>query len=349
MIDEKLFEIKTPRPVSMGTGLIVLDIVINGKKQSCPSFGIGGSCGNVLTILAYLGWSSYPVASIGKDLASKIILKDIREWGVKTDFIYSDETKQTPIVVERIQEENKNTHVFEFKCPYCGSALPRNRPVPLRLIFEISKKMPDVQVFYVDRVSKSALTLAKLQKQRGALIVFEPHRIYRNKLFREFFDVAHIVKYSAQQICEIPFERDVLLEIQTLGNKGLRYKLNNRKDKNNDWKTIESIDAPVIIDTAGAGDWCSAGIIHFLGRSGIESFQEASMEEVESVLKFGQRMAALNCAYEGARGLMYNFNKSYLWSTIHDVHIFKTVIEGSKEKSNIDSSLKGICSSCKKI
>jgi len=57
-------------PTCVGTGLIALDMVFNGDRGESPRFWAGGSCGNVLTILAYLAWHSYPVARFGDDEAA---------------------------------------------------------------------------------------------------------------------------------------------------------------------------------------------------------------------------------------------------------------------------------------
>lgn len=53
------FDLPGPRPAIAGTGLIALDVVIPNEPRSLPQLWAGGTCGNVLTALAYLGWDSY--------------------------------------------------------------------------------------------------------------------------------------------------------------------------------------------------------------------------------------------------------------------------------------------------
>ena len=54
-------------PVVAGTGLVALDVVINHATGSPQKVFAGGTCGNVLTILSYLGWLSYPIARMDRD------------------------------------------------------------------------------------------------------------------------------------------------------------------------------------------------------------------------------------------------------------------------------------------
>ena len=51
-----LFALAEQRPVVVGTGLVALDVVINSDVHRPPRLWAGGTCGNVLTILSYLGW-----------------------------------------------------------------------------------------------------------------------------------------------------------------------------------------------------------------------------------------------------------------------------------------------------
>lgn len=346
MIHRRRLDDGLHKPVSAGTGLVALDIVLNGRNKDHPYLWAGGSCGNVLTILSYLGWLSYPIACLGDDNASRIVLRDMRNWSVRTDFIFVNNKRFTPIVVERIRNNNL-THVFEFKCPYCGSPLPRSRSIPREMVSDIAEKMPHAQVFYVDRVSKTAISLAKTQKQHGALIVFEPHRVSTSKLFKECLSIAHVVKYSAKQIECILFERRAPLEIQTLGAKGLRYRWENSDGESCGWREISALEIPELKDSAGAGDWCTAGIIQVLGQDGFKSFCEATQEDLEKALMLGQGLAALNCIYEGARGIMYNLEKKSLESILCDLMAYRKLTRKLKKVSQEQQDFgKHLCPSC---
>lgn len=47
-------------PMICGTGLIALDVVVTPSTVNSPRFWAGGTCGNVLAVLGFLGWK--PVA-----------------------------------------------------------------------------------------------------------------------------------------------------------------------------------------------------------------------------------------------------------------------------------------------
>src|SRR5215831_3040640 len=66
------------RPKVFGAGLIALDLVISSDPQSPARSWAGGTCGNVLSILAYLGWEAYPIARLNGDPASIRVLADMQ-------------------------------------------------------------------------------------------------------------------------------------------------------------------------------------------------------------------------------------------------------------------------------
>ena len=86
-------------PVVIGTGLVALDVVIPNGLESDPQLRAGGTCGNVLTALAYLGWSSYPIARLSEDGASKLVAADLRQWGVNLDLLRGHVAR--PLMVAR--------------------------------------------------------------------------------------------------------------------------------------------------------------------------------------------------------------------------------------------------------
>lgn len=296
-------------PVCIGSGYFALDVVFNNSNQSLPNYLAGGSCGNVLTILAYWGWHSYPISRLGNDVASKYILKDIKSWGVKTKFIFNSDDVDTPIVIERIKKQNngKINHKFEWKCPFCGSRLPHYRPVRQIDASVIIEILPKADIFYFDRISKGVFDIATSLKDQGCLIFFEPSSVKSSELFKKCIAIADIVKYSDERIVDSPIDQNIAipLEIQTLGEKGLRFRQGSINSGMKKWNLVTPYQVENYVDSTGAGDWCTAGIIKQLGSSKSNGLKNLSKTQIIQALNIGQSYAALNCHFEGARGLMY--------------------------------------------
>ena len=306
------FAMRGHPPVCCGAGLVALDIILDDNEDSkvTPQSATGGSCGNVLTMLAYLGWSSYPIARLADDPASSEIIFDLQRWNVNVKMVERSKDGSTPIIVQRITVNRSGLphHHFEWNCPLCGADLPRYKPVLVREIERISIATPTPQVFFFDRAVPSSVELARHYKEKGALIVFEPSAIRDEKLFNASLHLADVLKYSNDRMGnfhEMMQGYAVPLEIETLGSEGLRYRRCHQP-----WKPLPVVPIEKLIDSAGAGDWCTAGLIHLLGRQGQKGFSKKTDSEFETALKFGQTCAAINCQYAGARGCMYNLPKS---------------------------------------
>jgi fructokinase len=298
-------------PVVVGTGLVALDVVVPPEGIAGQRLYAGGTCGNVLLALNYLGWESYPVARLKNDAACERILEDFRRWGTHLDFVATDEEGSTPIIVHRIGRtaDGEPFHTFSKRCPHCGAILPGYKPILTTTANTVAQRLGRPQVFFFDRVSRAALMLAKACSERGALVVFEPSGLGTAQLFGEAIDLAHVVKYSQERMGEVEELRSAkrpLLQVETLGRDGLRYKSRLPRANSNGWRFLKSIPIAEVRDTAGAGDWCSAGLLHRLAGGGFEGTLEASGEQLEKALGFGQLLAAWTCQYEGARGGMYS-------------------------------------------
>ena len=105
--------------------------------------------------------------------------------------------------------------------------------------------------------------------------------------------------------------------METLGAEGLRYRLRNNK-RCGEWKLLAAFRVRNLKDAAGAGDWCTAGIIDVLG-GGRTSFDCVSEKKIVESLKYGQALSSLNCGFEGARGAMYGVKKSQFNEKIQSI------------------------------
>lgn len=297
-------------PKVFGTGLIALDLVLGLDPGSPVGSWAGGTCGNVLSILAYLGWDAFPIARMSSDPASDRVRADLARWGVHLDFVSCAPTAHTPIIIQEIKRgrDGKPKHRFSWSCPKCGRWLPPYKPVTTAAVEMVTPAMSGVSVFFLDRLSRAALTLAKAAADRGALVMFEPSGKGDDRLMTDALGLAHVVKYADQRLASVhglmADGTSTVLVVQTLGERGLRYRHRFGRSAS-DWVHLDAVQAPRVADTCGAGDWSTAGFLAKAAARGLAGFRLLGARGVRSALRYGQALAAWNCGFEGARGGMY--------------------------------------------
>jgi len=309
-------------PISVGSGFIALDMLLIGRKRvRANQRYAGGSCGNVLAILAHLDWNSYPVARLGLDSKAQALIEDFKTCRVNTAFVARQRTSVTPAIVVRLTQDDDGCYKsrFEWKDPVSGDWLPRYRPLPKSYVAQVTPQLPVAKVFYFDRAEPSSLLLATALREKGAVVFFEPSSCKDDNIFTACLAVSDIVKYSVDRIPQPPrnpISKSPRLEIQTLGASGLRYRLKLNSNVPGQWKSLSSFPATTFKDSTGCGDWCSAGIIHRLCSLGRENFMHLTEKEIGLGIRFGQALATINCEYEGARGPMYQLSVADLLSRV---------------------------------
>lgn len=301
---------KSPQAICFGAGLVALDVIMNGNPNTQPRFLAGGSCGNVMAILSFLGWRSYPIARLSNKPSVKLLFKDLKDQKVNLDLISRSIDGSTPIIIHRILKDSENNpkHRYEFRIPKTNIWFPSYKPVLSNKVEDISSFSITPKVFYLDRVSRATIDLAKHYRQTGTLIFFEPSSIGDEKQFKECLSLTDILKFSNDRLPEFKNlfpTRQVSIEIETLGANGLLYR--SVKNKSDEWRFMPAIHIDNAVDNAGAGDWCSAAIIHVLHQDfNTPVLSNLTVTKLEQAIIFGQFMSALNCNFYGARGLMYN-------------------------------------------
>ena len=298
-------------PKAFGAGLIALDLVLGMDPDAPTKSWTGGTCGNVLSILAFMGWESFPIARMNGDAASERVLADLRKWSVQLDFAQCEPTGHTPIIVQKIKvdRDGNPTHKFLWTCPSCGKRLPRFKAITQAAVDVVAPHMSDASVFFMDRLSRAMLTLAKRASDSGAVVVFEPSAKSAPKHFAEALKIAHVLKYADERLADagevLNNDGSVVLEIQTLGEHGLRYR-SKIDGKVLAWQSMNAFQSTRLEDTCGSGDWCTAGIIHKLASGRFEGFKKFHADDFFEALAFGQGLASWNTRFEGARGGMYS-------------------------------------------
>lgn len=310
-------------PIAIGTGLIALDVVMIAGSD-IVQFYAGGSCGNVLTILSYLGWSAFPISRQANNVASELLSKDLKRWKIHEDLITYTSDGSTPIIIHRIMKDKNGTakHRFEFKNPEDGTYLPSYKPFLAKDVNRVVENDINPRVFYFDRINRASIDLAKKYKIKGATIIFEPSSLKDEKNSTEALNIADVIKFATDRI---PDYDDLFnvgrvpLEIKTLGENGLMFRKQGKKK----WTFVPGFQIGEVVDTAGAGDWCTAGLINDLIKTGNQKPSQLSDQVITESLRISQAMSALNCKFEGARGLMYAVEKAELLDLVNRLVLSK--------------------------
>ena len=289
--------------ICVGAGLISLDVLIWDGKRIPVAYYVGGTCGNVMMILAHFGWDSYPIARLDGTKDTDRVLTDMAKHAVHTDFV-STYDGRTPVIVQRnfITKDGTPTHKFESR-NNLGRFYLDFKSLTMKQADTVIESIGFVpKVFFFDRVSPAIQKLATIFKEMGSVIFFEPSsRGGDVKRFNQCVEIADIVKFSDQRIKDVAQFNDLKnkLFIQTQGPRGLSYRLNS------EWTQLEPVPNDHVVDTAGAGDWTAAALINELFKDKeIKSISSFSAFEIEKALNEAQKVGAKSCSYEGARGMM---------------------------------------------
>jgi sugar/nucleoside kinase (ribokinase family) len=343
---------RTTRPLAVGTGLVALDAVASADEGVPVQYWAGGTCGNVLIALRYLGWASQPIARLAHDRATELLLDDLQRWNISERYIRIDEEGSTPIIIQRITKDSQGRvhHSFSWRCTECGARYPGYKPELLTIAEEIAPKLKSVNVFFFDRLSAAAIALAKSAAANGAVVMFEPSGIGNPVLFRQAWEVAHIVKYSHERLSEFP-ETDVeshpCLLVETLGNAGLRYRWRRSGKQLGKWVESKALQVLSVKDTAGAGDWCTAGLLSKIASRGFDGFSKATDQELSEAIRYGQALAAWNCQFEGARGGMYSVSKRQFDHQVKELLAGSGKVIAINTATNVkNSDTSGVCRVC---
>lgn len=344
-------------PRVVGTGLVALDVVAVRDSSDDPKLYAGGTCGNVLAILGFLGWQPFPIARLDNGNAARHVVEDLQRWKVETSFLSLEPRAPAPIIVQWIKRDSdgSGTHRFSFTCPDCGAWYPTFMPVVAASIASVVDSIQEAQVFFFDRASRSSIQLAQHFRESGAIIYFEPSGIGEPRLFREAVEVAHVVKYASDRLTalvDLPDLPRSPLEIRTMGSAGLRFRSAFDGSKTRGWRRLRGCHAVSTKDSAGAGDWMSAVLLDELCRSGFEGVNKASVSDLMGSLSIAQAAAAWNCGFEGARAGMYEVKRTAFLEAIKAIGTGTELIDAkeslvSRRIPTVPSQLCGSCSSPK--
>nr|WP_246336655.1 PfkB family carbohydrate kinase [Flexivirga oryzae] len=276
------------RVTVLSVGYLVLDVI---TTTHVVGRNAGGTAGNVAADLAWLGQRSGLLARIGNDVAGELLRNDLSGAGVDTSHVHCSADVETPMLIQRLTESGPE---YLFRCPVCNYKFASHRPATREQAEEAAGSCPEV--VFVDRASKASIDLMGKVKQRGGIVMFEPNGPGRRGLTAEAIALADILKVSEERV---PALGSLLsstpgsqVQVRTRGARGLEFRLGHGA-----WHSRRAHRARVS-DSAGAGDWVTAGLLAYL-----TDYPRLTHRNISDGLDLGQALAALSCAFVGARGM----------------------------------------------
>jgi fructokinase len=283
-----------------GTGLAVLDRVYPKHQKSFEA--LGGSCGNVLVSLAMLERSVFPLLALGDDEVGNSLVDEFVRAGADTRYISRRYGMSSPILAQRLDTDS-GQHSFSFICPETKKNLPQYFSVDEAEVEGARPLLSACAVFYTDRLNPSTFRAMQTAAESGSIVFFEPSAVDDEELFDRAIELCSVVKYSSERLSDRLNERRLkagAIAIITYGSDGLEV----RKNHESAW--CAAVRAPIVRDTCGSGDMVSVGIIDWMLTNHRCGAAQLSLHDFLFGVVAGQRLAAFNCAYPGARGIFLN-------------------------------------------
>ncbi len=282
----------------VGTGFTVLDRIY--ADGDLAGEALGGSCGNVLLSLAMLQRQVAPVLLLGMDPTGERLVGEFRQAGADVRYINRRGDVRSPVLTQDL-DTSSGRHSFSFVCRETQVRFPAYQPIRDDDVAAAEHALKACSVFYADRLSPAVLRAMGQARSAGAIVYFEPS-VDDDPLFDDALQLATILKYSSDRLGDEKREaiaQSGVISIVTHGAEGLEIR---RKSSG---LRCEAAPAGRVTDACGSGDMVSVGLIDWL-LSHARGRRDLSPADVREGVRAGQRLAAANCAFAGARGLFHH-------------------------------------------
>nr|VFK59902.1 MAG: fructokinase [Candidatus Kentron sp. TUN] len=292
-------------PRISGTGFAALDLIFPygsdpEETEAAYLAAAGGTCANILLTLVQLGLRVSFLSRLGHDPAGMEISIAFRRAGADVSPIHHDKTIFSPVILQYLRSSDQGGHDHWFSRSYRGRKLPKYVSVTNDQVESAIPILEQSWAFVFDRLTVETLNAVRTAHASGALILFEPSSIEDVSLFRSALAYVDILKFSSKRLDDQlskAWLTEVPVVIRTLGEIGLEVSFRDRPDL---YHYLPAINAPRITDSCGSGDMVTAGLLFWL------AIQEGRDQQIMlQGIRKGQKLAAMNCAFVGARGIFH--------------------------------------------
>ena len=256
----------------------------------------GGTCGNVMCLLARMGWDARPQLKVTDGDEGRRLTASLAGYGCDLRHVL-----QTPsggfsgmICTHRL---NRSTGLPETGLRSFGPGGSRFRKITeLRVRDEVPALLNSLgetpDVYFFDHPEAGPRTIAEALRKRGSLIFYECENSRDRAKVVKAMQSAHIVKFSDENLTDLTLCEGFgdKLFIMTRGAEGLKFSL-----RGGPWISVAAVKADRAVDPEGCGDTVTTVFLDEMRRIGLPRVADLTEHQVESALKVAAAKAAL-CA-----------------------------------------------------
>ncbi len=306
----------------MGAGPLTFDVIVKreypegfvpGKRNKFEDRvmiqELGSNTGNVMCILGYFGWDSYPIALLGDDAEGLQMKKDFERYHCNTRFVTNTKEGGSNMFTITHKLDNDGNPVKSFGRRHApGSGFPRDKALSvvgkdatLPKFIEALDFLPDV--YFFSNGGAGWRDLGKYMRNKGVLVYYELQSMGGKEMnaVLKCMKEADIAKFSDETVKDVSFVDELKdkLVIQTLGENGARFNFCGKG-----WVTLPPVLNENVVDTEGCGDWTTASFINALGKRGVLKLKDMTEAVVKKCLEEAQQYASRNVSYLGTKGII---------------------------------------------
>lgn len=300
----------------LGTGNFALDIIYQREypegfdtaKKRNPFVDkkileeVGNTCGNVMCMLPYLGVETYPIGHFDESEQGLKITADLKRYGANTRFVKNSEEGGTTLMTCIHKLDANGQHTMSHRATAPNSRFPKRKQLrkdEVQGFVDALDFKPDA--YFFDVSDAGPRELAKVLKEQGVLVYYEPEGNKEMNKFIKCVEVSDVIKFSGTKILDTSFVANYpdKLFIRTMGEEGLEFNLRGQG-----WQKIAPVPNNNVVDWEGAGDWTSSVFLAELCKLNKLNIAQLTSEEVRKVLETAAATASRSVSYMGSKGMI---------------------------------------------
>ena len=300
----------------LGTGNFALDIIYQREypegfdttKKRNPFVDkklieeVGNTCGNVMCMLPYLGVETYPIGHFDESEQGLKITADLKRYGANTRFVKNSKEGGTTLMTCIHKLDANGQHTMSHRATAPNSRFPKRkqlRKAEVQGFVDALDFKPDA--YFFDVSDAGPRELAKVLKEQGVLVYYEPEGNKEMNKFLKCVEVSNVVKFSNTKILDTSFVANYpdKLFIRTMGEEGMEFNLRGQG-----WQKIVPVPNNNVVDWEGAGDWTSSVFLAELCKLNKLNIAQLTSEEVRKVLETAAATASRSVSYMGSKGMI---------------------------------------------